>query len=203
MRGLLKQYINKDKYGESYAGIRFIDDTLKAKTVDSKGQLLPYFSQKEGLVPGEGDKRVMNYNFRLVMTKLPENKVPIEKPKNYDPSQFMLLSDYLGEYPDTELNQLIGIYNRGSGKWEYNNKQLAVISLGLFGGNVDYPDADYARRKEIYQAHKDYTLGFLYFLGHDPSVPESLQKEMLSYGFCKDEFVDNNHFPYYDYERDY
>ncbi len=193
---------SRNKYDESYAGIRFMDDTLYANTVDDTGNLLSYFSKNEGLVSGEGDKRVMNYNFRPTMTRVDSNKVPVRKPAGYDPSQYQLLSDFLANYPDTRLGELIGIYPRGSGKFEFNNQQHAVISLGLFGGNIDYPDAGFDNRLAIYNKHKDYTLGFLYFLGHDPAVPDFLREEMLSYGFCRDEYVDNDHFPYYMYIRE-
>lgn len=191
-----------EQYDESYAGIRFVDDTLYGRTVDQNGELLPYFTKNEGLVPGAADHRVMNYNFRPTMTKNPANKVPITQPDNYDPNQFSLLADYLSKNPETRIWDLIGTYRRGNDKYEFNNQQHSTISLGLFGGNVDYPDAGYEKRNEIYQAHKDYTLGYLYFLGHDESVPEQLRNDMLEFGFCKDEFADNDHFPYYMYVRE-
>lgn len=193
---------SKDEYNEPYAGIRFVDDTLAARTVDKKGNLLPFFSKNANLVPGASDKRVMNYNFRPTMSKDPGKMRAITRPINYDPSRYSLLGDYLKENPDTKLGDLVGIYGRGHGKWEFNNRQHSTISLGLFGGNVDYPDASRQERQRIYQDHKDYTLGYLYYLGHDKAVPQKLREEMLSYGFARDEFEDNENFPYYLYIRE-
>jgi hypothetical protein len=135
--------------------IRFTDDTLTSRTVDKKGNLLPYFTENKNLVSGEGDNRVMNYNFRPTITKDPDNMRKVTRPKNYDSTKYELLADFLKKYPDTNITDLIGVYKRGNGKYEFNNQQNSTISLGLFGGNVDYPDEDYKRRQEVYQDHKD------------------------------------------------
>jgi hypothetical protein len=190
------------RYDESLAGIRLIDDTLFARTVDNQDKLLPYFNRYDSLIPGSGDKKVMNYNFRPTMTEVDSIKMPIFRPENYDSTQFNFLADYLEKNPETHIWNLIGIYRRGSGKFEFNNQQKAIISLGMFGANEGYTDGNRETRQQIYQAHKNWTLGFLYFLSHDPRVPENLRRETLRYGYAKDEFALNNHFPYYLYVRE-
>ena len=52
-----------------------------------------------------------------------------------------------------------------------------------------------AERARIWQAHKDYIAGLLYFLANDAHVPAPLRGEMNRYGLCKDEFADTGNWP--------
>jgi len=191
-----------EAYNESLAGVRLIDDTLNGRTVGENGELLKSFNRYDTIIPGRGDKRVMNYNFRPLMSQDPDNMVPVTRPDQYDSTQFDFLADYLAEHPKTRLGNLVGKYPRGSGKFEFNNQQKSLISLGMFGANTGYTEGDQDTREEIYNDHKQWTLGFLYFLGHDPRVPEHLRKETRSYGFAADEFTNNENFPVYLYVRE-
>lgn len=80
------------------------------------------------------------------------------------------------------------------GKLDGNNSIGIQCSLGLVGGGNDWHAADEAGRKEISEAHKQYTLECYQFLTADPAVSKNVRDTYARLGLCKDEFAVSNHF---------
>lgn len=195
------------EFGEEAAGIRFDKIPRQARTVDAQGRLLPGINAwAKDLKEGDAHRAPMNYNFRLTVAKDPALQVPIPAPQHYDAARYSLLANWLrdqtAQKKRVKLGDIIDLYGRRNGKFELNNKQSAIFSLGHFGGQFDWPDATFEQRARIYADHLDYTLGLLHFLASDASVPPNVQTEMKALGLHRGEFADNGHLPYQLYVRE-
>ena len=189
-------------YNEDLAGVRV--DTPKHQFLwkispyDAKGKLVPEVDPGPMGANGSGDKKVQTYNFRLVLTNDPANKLPWTKPEGYNSAQFELLAKYLGEWKEhmhrePNMHDVMNPVAIPNHEADFNNN--GAFSTDYIGKSWDYPDASYSERKRIWGDHLLYTKSFLWFLASDPRVPKPLQNEVNSWGRAKDEFLDTDGWP--------
>ena len=194
-------------YGETWNGFQLLDqhqfrDGIDPFVVpgDPSSGLLWGISDAKQKVDGTGDDCVQAYNYRICLTDDPDNLIPIEEPENYDPSRYELLTRVFATDPDPQIYYYF-IWSQMPGrKTDINNR--GPFSTDMIGMNHSYPEASWDERDEIIKAHKDYTLGLLYFYMTDPRVPAILQDEIRRWGLPKDEYVHTDHWTHQLYIRE-
>jgi hypothetical protein len=190
------------EYGEDLAGVR--EKTPKHQFLwplsayDDQRHLLPEIDPGPLAAPGSGDKKLQAYNFRLILTDDPANKLPFARPQGYDRARFALLERYLNAFAQhmgrapgfRDITNPVMIPNH---KADFNNN--GPVSTDYIGHSWKYSEATYAGKAALWQDHLLYTQSFFYFISQDASVPASLRAEVNQWGLPRDEFADTGHWP--------
>ena len=121
----------------------------------------------------------------MTLTDHPDNRIAFKKPDNYDEVNYeLLLRNYeAGETVIPWINSPMP--NR---KTDTNNSR--GFSTDFIGQNHDYPEASYAEREKIVQAHRDYQQGLMWTLSNHPRIPQKVRDIISKWGTCKDEYED-------------
>lgn len=168
------------------------------------------------LAPGSSglaDNAVQAYNYRLPLTRVAENRVPIAKPATYNRDEYVsLIEDFrlnreaalTPPHPDRArtLVRVVSVTMMPNGKIDGNNHHCAFISTDLPEENWPWPTSDWTWRDRFAQRLRDYTLGFLWFCQNDAELPADFRTECSAWGLARDEFTDNGHFPRQVYVRE-
>ena len=137
------------------------------------------------------------FNYRLTLTDVPENRLPFSQPAGYDEADYELLLRYFeagNEIRPFSLHRMPNLKTDSNG--------AAIVSTDLAGANWDYAEASYAERELILQEHRDYIEGLLWTVQNHPRIPQSVRNSYASWGYAKDEFLENDNFPTQIYVRE-
>lgn len=192
----------------------FIDATYEGDLMAAAG--VPWRTGREGraeygesLAPETADHQLQAYNFRVIMTPDPDRRVAVSKPDGYRREDFV---EVLPLLQDGRIQRIFGypsacifkaqIPPLPNGIYDINDVSSGLVRLSMPGENLTWPNGSPEDRARIFAVHQRYHVGLLWFLQHDPEVPENFRKEAQQWGWSREQFTDNDHFPWQLYVRE-
>jgi len=176
----------RDEFGESLAGIHYMNWRT--------GRQIPTRDT------GEPSLAIQAFCARCVFTDDPAHRVPIEKPASYEQH----LPDYeplLVDFAQQRIRRWSSGVRLPHRKIEMNGNIEWQTSLNCPGVSWEWPTAGHFHRQRLAQFHVDHAAGMLWFLQHDPRVPEEITNQVREYGLSRQEFPEDGHWPWQIYVR--
>lgn len=195
---------SRAEFGEKHAGVIYQDHDTR--------EILPGST-------GEGDKRIPAYTFRLCLSTDPANAFLLTAPPpDYKRERYL---GYLDDWREGRMGMpanykdgrgmfkpLMGTVVRALSVAELPNAKTDVnmfpkaLGFPFAEESARYPEASWEEREKITAHIRNVTLGLLYFLQNDEAIPEEHRKLARGFNLAKDEFTDEDHFPWQLYIRE-
>jgi hypothetical protein len=174
------------EYGEPFAGIHYMN----------------WRTGQQIMTPdtGEPSLAIQAFCARSIFTDDPEKRVPIEKPATYE-QHLQDLLPLLGDFESGRVKSIGPGTRLPRGKNQMNGSIEALTSLNCPGMNWSWPEADRHHRARLEKFHVDHAASLIWFLQHDPRVPDAVRGRLAPFGLHRDEFRTTHHWPWQIYVR--
>jgi len=165
---------------------------------------------------GNDDKRLQSCSYRISLSE-GKGKIPFYKPNTYESQNIDFFRQLARATPDSEktiqklfFNSTYNTYTYRSpffnmapianNKRDLNSGHSAPLNTPML--TEKWINGDQKVRSNITKDLAEYTKSILYFCANDNAVPTNIREFFRGFGYCNDEFIENNNFPTQIYIRE-